>query len=815
MSATYFFPLKINDRRFHVCHLTKTGKAIKPIYGFIINSDKPTLLSVDTDEPKLISSNGFSSDVSIDKYSYLITKDDSADYLENADNLPVYRVVLQSRSELARSKSDKPMPILVKDNDFNKLTLVIDRSTIEERFVLVIEYKSKKGDIYRSAMRFYVISENCDFQAAAIDFGSEASQIRIMNSDVNQPIVNIFKNIIEPHSQNTEYWQGEISTSNKPNPYFKSIFFIKTKNPAKVDFGEMPMAAGNNSFLQMLTARDATHINTDDMVMYPNSKLLELAPESLNLSSDNINFTEDTNSDIRGGVPSLANAKMRDNITRLILSNFLIATIHNIVAVPNKNYYLRLVVLVPNVYFQRKVASIIEGLYSDFDIIKKNRRYAHFKGIEVQVISESDASFLGITRSTWAERLSKKEKKYFLIIDAGKGTTDFSVIRQNADSTFNSIYRYGIPASGHAVTHSFYEALYAFFRKHNLDIDYLLEDKDATRSDLLRFLEMLEYFKINYNNLKKNGAIRDPESKDVQSLSALNDYLRLELIGKDNSGKQKHDPYQIPDIDKFIDAKNPESNIAQITALLKESLNNLISLTHIQFEQVVFTGRGFLFEPFRNSIKEMIRRNGWLANPDMKDAMIDDIKGDEAKTVSVNGAFSTSEKAKIDSNSGLIGSPYFDYPSNFFRRIFTSKMSHHVSLSDDFLYYGQTITADKVVVNISGRTYNNFPHDEKRIYFVGNGFLCQTENDSSMIIEETRAILSDLITKLVVKSLFPYKITGEHTIADSLQNSNEKNKESNTTGNNNNNNNSIERQSNGIETNKPDNGSDITISTWD
>jgi hypothetical protein len=78
---TFYFPIKINDRRIHYFHL-RDNKDFPPIpvYSFLVNNhDSPLLLSVNFTSPQLISDAGRKSNVKLADYSFRVETDEKDD----------------------------------------------------------------------------------------------------------------------------------------------------------------------------------------------------------------------------------------------------------------------------------------------------------------------------------------------------------------------------------------------------------------------------------------------------------------------------------------------------------------------------------------------------------------------------------------------------------------------------------------------------------------------------------------------------------------------------------------------------------------
>lgn len=772
-----YLPVQIRNKKMHVLKLQvpQRGKKIKPIFSFIVERTEHCLLNIDTVTPILISDSGAARNIDISDHSFFIRRENVEaikDYIDTTfiKDMPLYRASIVALDNL-KNKTDNAkdcfvnLPTGTPDDDL--LCLAAD-NMIEDHFVLIIDYKDATGNTYLDVIRYYMYHEG-EATAASIDFGSEASQVRIVNTLANENLVSLFKEIADPSGEkwtNTHrFWQGS-DEADENKGLFKSVFFID-QNPGMTKFGDVPMKNDENTFVQILNKYEADAVK--DFEVYPNSKLLEIAGEDLGLSSKSINFPANNDKEVIATNPSISDGEQQEKISRIITSQFLYAIIHKI---KNSEVCLRLILLVPNVYYQYKVHYLMESLYQDFDIFKQNDKSIKLRGMEVDVLSESDASFLGYNQS---EEIKKGE--YILIIDAGKGTTDFSILQKiDTDKKFRGIYRNGIPASGNVVTYSFYEALVDYCKQYwETDVVELLK-KETARGDKIQFMDLLEKLKAEYsnNNWHKSGQNIDSKSK-ITNLSELNKAIRLEFIDKKN---------HIPNIESYIGI-DPEgnmvgernTNIQKITSMLYEKLNLFMQDNPgIKFAGAILTGRGFLFNPFAESIKQKLVDAKWIANKSLIHR-INDIK---AKNVCVIGAFRSNESFNINNNSSLISYPMVSTKQrqNIIGKILQIlgiykllKLINRLnSQANDnaFFYNGITTFGKEQLVNISGRKYRIDTNlvDKCTLFFVGEHFLWQIGENEVKSLECKKAIADNraveqtddnsLTKELVIKSLFPF-----------------------------------------------------------
>lgn len=754
----YYLPITINDRRLHVCHLEEQtpNNTLKPIFSFIINNGGNDLqvFAVNTNDAKLISTDGYDNDVKLSDLNA------SIEYKENnIDSLPTYYVNLDKKKQITTENG------LVIKGSFNNpdkpFCVNIDKTvmpTAIESFVVVIRYKTESKE-FSYSFKIH-LCEKSNLIEAAMDFGSEASQVLVKSDGTNMRLVSVFEKFHanfnswtwgkdDKGNDDIDYWQGKSN-----NELYKSVFFIHP-NPKATKIEDEPNKNEAKNFIQTLTPKN---FPTKDLIMLPNLKLVELLHSS-NWQGD-INFTDGNPFNGENSLP-LSSPSAKDGILRMVLNNFLYCILknkHN--SKENRKRFLRLILLMPNVYFQKKVYKIIKNLYEDFEQIRLQKDYQQYAGIEIQMISESDSAFIGARKEK--EDFEKKivENGYFLIIDAGKGTTDFSILRRQNDkrSVFDSLYRNGIPASGHFLTFAFYEALRDFLNSENITLKDKVENalKNDDKSTLLNFMTILEQFKINYDEYSFDGEVATDKlnASSASTLDGITSYLKENLIDR-----KKH----IPNVKEKVNDK-----IKSLVDLIEKKIKSAIEQEQNfrQFTQILLTGRGFLFMPFQNAVKDMLTNNGWITDRNHIHSYSNE--NNKAKIICLEGAFRT-EEIIINDNSELIGRSYTDIPpiqtkwlhkklKNRFDR-WLHKRNRGNFLNKDFFYNGITgIQSTNLNVFISGRKIENDilrdddSGNERRIYFIGEGFIVQNKGTSKPIEENLNENMNDKVKQ----TLFPF-----------------------------------------------------------
>ena len=769
----FYLPIKIRENKLHVCHLDDHDRACMPVYSFLFDKQETTLVTFDKGQSQLISSEKFSDNVPLNNCHFLPIErlSEPFSYVYNngeelIEKYPIFRLTIVSPSlitkqkkeeherklqaikngaQLLESVGDERGAVAAEGDESIKLVkdlrnqyiyrLVIDKSKItDERFVIEIVYKESEEKDYICRFRCaYMLNTGDRIAPAALDFGSEASQ---MKCEINGTCIQIVKKVEDIaflHDEDKEhiYRQGA-----DRDYLFKSIFFLNPNLPDSsiTHWADRPLQYGRDSFLQLLISMKETGYS--NWIQLPNLKLLELISSNLQWEDAEIKLPKGSNVNIQ----DLTFSFDRKNLLRYILSQFLYVAMK--VQLGRANY-LNFILLVPNVYLQKKIYDVVCGLYQDFDFIRlQNKEFSSWKGMEVQIISESDASFSGYIQS---QRPYNKGKKYSLIIDAGKGTTDFSVMLGDSsdNSKFQSVYRAGIPIAGNMMTYAFYEALKLWLNKNGVSIDDKLSKADPDK--LIDFMDKLERLKLNYDNAQ--GTPNAPkEAEKMKNLEPINTYIENDIISPQR-GKR------LPDIDETL-----KKRCSQITNFLYQYLHGFVESNNIHFDNVILMGRGFLLKPFMEAVKDMIISHGWAE----QDAFLT-MEGGAIKTQCLQGALFY-KNVDVNCQSGLIGSVSFgdeatinSQATSWWKRIIqylTGRKSN--AINEEFFYNGAHCSYGKANINIScfSQQIRNAQGTDVHVYFIGDGFLVQ-QNDSAYILNE-EDFSHSFDTTLIYESLFPF-----------------------------------------------------------
>lgn len=482
-----------------------------------------------------------------------------------------------------------------------------------------------------------------------MDFGSEASQVVVYNrADENHIIsrlklIDILKQYYYQHLKDNALHQ----VAPEDPELYRSAFFIK-KIGSVFDRHGKPGQNGDKEFLNLLTSRaDIDRLSLTHFLV-SNLKLAHLGAYKFNVSFESRN-TNDFNANSKDFIDTIS------YLQQAVINYMLQATLKHIQdSNPEKQQiYLAVRLLVPNVFDQIKVSKLVKRTLIGLEQIKERNTELLLEGSEVTTTSESDASFLGFKRQKDKESQDGNSSffligKRYLIIDVGKGTTDFSIIEINkADFGLTSLYRSGFIGAGNLVSYAFVDTIFAAIFGEDSNIrkqaiyDICLAPV-AGLADKIRFMELIEQIKRNYEHKISN-----------QHYKSLSQLIPQELadIRKEYEQQPKAAGLleQISKALEIVIAK--QGSLKDEFQIIHDSVTKMVSriakevyktghYTTDWIDKIILTGRGFRFEMLVEEIQKEFNKTT-ITTPDLK-------------TICLLGAF-TREKINYDSN--LVGIP--------------------------------------------------------------------------------------------------------------------------------------------------------------
>ena len=448
----------------------------------------------------------------------------------------------------------------------------------------------------------------------ALDFGSEASQLiqqrtieRGGHLQEEQKAIDLFEKlkILSGIDYKGKYLQQE-----EGQPFYKSIFFVKKEMEGiGAFFAEKDFLHQEGDNLRMVLPNDELNNITPYFHQLPNLKLARKHGSSLT----NMTFTLKEEGDI--DVQKLD--ELRDKAFGSILRNMIKAWLLPELRRAASPQYIRLTLLVPNIYNEADVSLTLRTLHTILRKVQEERGADKLAGWEVQTISESDAAFLGYYM---LHNLRSTPGKYYITIDCGKGTTDFSIIRAGNSATepLVPVYRNGIAGAGNLISYAIFQALIVYLSNVAEDKEairrfvrtYFLDPETRAEPYLLNELaQKIESFKIAYDPSIRSrevnsewNAVQLENQATFRNLGGREFQTLLSLLSN-----VKH----IPDEEGYI-RQVCEAITGSVTANL-ELITQALKDKGLSCEGVLLTGRGFLFKPLADAMRTSL--GGMLGLP--------------------------------------------------------------------------------------------------------------------------------------------------------------------------------------------------------
>ncbi|MEM9920808.1 MAG: hypothetical protein AAF990_22100 [Bacteroidota bacterium] len=686
-----------------------------------------------------------------------------------------------------------------------QLKYIGDASGEKWRILFEVEIMDwRKEDELKLEFAFEVYIESAEnIYEAVFDFGSDSSQMAFRSLKAGQTRIqkiNLFDVIHEQflpqadqgaehlhyyYQEDPEYFEN-FHQFDENEYLFQSHFYIRVdrEKPSRFVNWESPFYFRNNlDLLEVLMHenRYRAPANEKKFRPIPNLKLIEHG------SPPNIRYYITQNGS--GTFDRFDFNQRKEEVFQAIFNQFFHALLKGIKESHRRmdpmaqngrtglgKNKLRLILLVPNIYKQEKVNNLIKTTIRDArKIFADTEKDYGFDGIEVQTISESDASFLGILyKSTELEALAPSQN--YLVVDAGKGTIDISIVKTGEQpQQYYGLYRGGNAGSGHIITFAFIDTLAALVfgsevEQRELFIRSILMNPDpGLQFDFMRMVEKLKhlYSQRNIENLsEESSAVLDldqilalPELEQIRNAtneSSRNEEINAFLQALDRSGKVLGDYFGY--ISKAVDHL-----IQHISTTINES-------SFKTFKAVLLTGRAFLFPPFRRRLIEHLQSE--LGAMDVK--WFPDI----SKESCLYGPLNISRG--INENSDLVGFPNAfqlnkdetadpkgnTSEDNWFVHLFSANEGVESIREQQLLFYQTGFDINRKntpYIKIGGTSYEreegiiSATEDQKsNIFYTGNGFIERTENSSSFLRPMEIPPKNINYDAVVWMSLFPY-----------------------------------------------------------
>lgn len=278
-------------------------------------------------------------------------------------------------------------------------------------------------------------------------------------------------------------------------------------------------------------------------------------------------------------------------------------------------------ILMPNVYSVKTTAENLRFIKEDITLMLKDDGFglSHIQAVEVSTISESDASLLGAYDSFQNAIDSRSlSSGNYLIIDSGKGTTDFSVVDlSRKDRKIRNLFRSGVVGAGGVITYGYMLGILYDCLNRSLKQSEKISENDL-RSFVFKILNgdlsyqknlisAIEDYKImvsseNFTHVKPTNNNNQVDSIDqikietmVQMVQDMCDKHQLKLTKLSNEAQH------------YVDAC--------ISHLTEEILRRLLRTRRLGIApctKVMLAGRAFMNPQFKSDLLKKLRNAGIL-----------------------------------------------------------------------------------------------------------------------------------------------------------------------------------------------------------
>lgn len=419
---------------------------------------------------------------------------------------------------------------------------------------VVLKFKN-----HESTISFHCVPLD-DLYNVVLDFGSEASQMLICKDNPDTAVVpeKVFANTLL-HFYNVQKVKGKrvFDQQDEDDKLFRSIFYLK-KNAEMSSSFEYDRPSKDDSFFSFLSKRTESHEGR-----IPNIKIAYLTGAVVNEVGD------------------------MHILHRGIVSRFLHEAIYRISEINNNKSNkvgINFTVLLPNVMPQNAVSSFLYNMRriaNSREFLDANGSNLQIECINVNSYSESDASFLECQHQAALPGSQNKMKvmpgKRYLIIDIGKGTTDFSLVRLSSANSAISEYRAGFVGAGNAISYavfSDYMETIAGDKAHAL-IDKMLKAEPAVLFELENKIE----------DVKKNW-IQDKDATNFEPISRVDNITTEAILDK---------------IDELGVINDSHGNVEKMLKQISERIADQVPLDGVDY--VVLSGRSFKFSKLKEQLE--------------------------------------------------------------------------------------------------------------------------------------------------------------------------------------------------------------------
>lgn len=540
-------------------------------------------------------------------------------------------LMLCAQTTHEQPKEDDPIPALNPISDTvdhtlnaNQYTLWVNQQFTAMSLPITLSV-DVEGTTYQSALLLHLVPPKYIFDVV-MDFGSEASQIVTYQRGSNEPLKRMKMVDYLIHHFYPNMAGKDLHQQDRDEELFRSAFFIK-KEGSVFYLTAKPGTHGDQEYVNLLTDKAQEYELVDKRILVSNLKLAHLGAYLFDVF-----FASATTNACRA--PKKSFLATIDKLQQAVVNYFMQMVLEEIRQnTPAQDpIYVVVKLLVPNVFAQKKVATLAVGTVTGLQEIARSNPLLNVQGAEVSTLSESDASFLGF-KSEQDDLASKGEASVFeqggryLIVDVGKGTTDFSILDIDPVTfKITSLYRSGFIGAGNILSYAFTDTVFtAICGTDELDRKRAIQavTQRADISDKIRFTDVIEKLKHGYDPTRTYLPLQPP------------------LVDFSSIRSQLFEPKETGTLgtiaDKLEQVARQQASIGDEWLIINQTVNEIATRIHrevlqsgrffdmetgdVLVKKLILTGRGFLFDPLRNAVSKAFDIPTLMTNDLKKDCL--------------------------------------------------------------------------------------------------------------------------------------------------------------------------------------------------
>lgn len=521
---------------------------------------------------------------------------------------------IKNQDENKDDKKDSTSIKLVNGYVFEKDSMVVQFPRVNSTTTVNVKFSIGESNC---SVTIY-LAPSSKIRDVVIDSGSEATQMAMFGRENGMQGVNSICPILNDvyqyfgggdfENDAINCIQAEVEGNVINDELYKSQFFVRKNNDDNEDINNFNIYGRvdeTNSFgvFQMMLQRDNLNEIKESYIQLCNMKIASFNGIQL----PRIKVGNELRSIGEVGPDNCFYRKYLNVFIYTVLTRF---------CNQNNAEVLSMHVLMPNVYSSEDVQKRVDHIIEDTQkMIANNEDFkSHIKGFSVVPVSESDASLIGVM----ATKTDNNDKQgTYLILDAGKGTLDFSITEIDNNLKFNNLLRNGIVGASAAISYGFLlDLMEEFFREKNIKMstsreEFMrnfifetvlgkttkgVENEGGDVYVLNKLMNAVDAYKIKYSS----GRLVDYSETHTDDVILVEDKIKLSTFS---------------DWVENCNMKVPINNVnAIIDAIVKEFVDKLdISNRGVDNkykyipDYVVFSGRGFLFPDFKNRMLNKLK----------------------------------------------------------------------------------------------------------------------------------------------------------------------------------------------------------------